>query len=149
MVSRKVEEVHPVEYHRERIARDRNALLHDIRARECREEGLLPLMLVDGPAQDDPFSAVLVVRLENELRPVRDDEIAEVDDLARVRRVSLADFARPGDVLGDRGSLRRCVEGRVLAVRQKREAHLLVQKLRAEAVDDSDSSLEIGAYERP
>src|SRR5207253_11243486 len=113
VIDRKVEEMHPVEHHREWITRDRDALLHDIRARERREEGLLPLVLVDGPAEHHALSAVLVVRLQNDLGPARDAEIAEVDDLARVRRVSLADFARPRDVLGERGPLRGRVDGAI------------------------------------
>ena len=106
-------------------------------------------MLVDRPAKDDALAAVLVIRFQDEPLAVCDDEVAQIDDLVPVRRVSLADFARPWNVLGDRGPLRRGVERRVTVVGQEREAHLLMQELRPEAVDDGHGSLKVCADERP
>src|SRR5438552_2894732 len=105
-------------------------------------------MLVDGPTEHDAFAAVLVVRLEHQPLAVSDDEVAEVDHLARVRRVAFADLPRPRDVLRDRGALRRGVQRGVAIVGEKGEAHLLVKELGAEAVDDGHGSLEIRLDQR-
>src|SRR5437773_2687457 len=51
---------------------------------------------------------------------------------------------RPRDVSPDGGPLGRCVEGFVPVVRQQGEAHLLVQQLRAEAVDHARGSGHVG-----
>src|SRR5256886_11021985 len=98
--------MHTPEDHWKRMARNVDALLDDVRARERREERLLPLVLVDRPAEHHALAAVLVVRLEHQSVAVRDDEVAQIDDLSRIRRVSLADLPGPGVVLPVRGALR-------------------------------------------
>src|SRR5256885_13884347 len=134
--------MHAPEDHREGMAWDVDALLHDVRARERREERLLPLVLVDRPAEHYALAAVLVVWLEHKSVTVRDDEVAEIDDLSRIRRVSLADLPGPGDVLGDRGALRRGVQGGVAIVRKQREGHLFLKELLAEHGHDRDGTLQ-------
>ena len=104
-------------------------------------------MLVDRPAEHHALSAVLIVRLQDQLLAVSDDEITQVDDLAPIGGVALADLPGPRDVLRNRRPLRRRVQGGVAVIGEQGEAHLLVKEFGAEAVDDRHRSVEIRADE--
>ena len=89
---------------RVRLARQRNALLDDVRLVERDADGLLPFRLRNLPAEDDALAAVFVVRLEDELIAILGDEREEVDGIRRAGYASAAllDDARPRDVRADR-----------------------------------------------
>src|SRR5439155_24191631 len=118
--------------------RDFDRLLDDVALGGRDLDRRLPLRLVDGPAEDDALAAVLVVRLENESLAAFRDVLRELG----------ADPSGPRDVAPDRGPLGGRVEAFVPVVGQKGEAHLLVQELRAEAVDDARGSGHVGLAQR-
>src|SRR6476646_2573609 len=95
----------PVDEARIRLARQRDALLHDIWLGQRGADCLLPTLLADLPSEDDPLAAVLVVRLQHQLLAMRGDKGEEVHWLlgsAGRRRRSVLDDARPRDVDVDR-----------------------------------------------
>src|SRR6266849_10267437 len=89
-------------------------LLDDVALGRRHLDGRLPLRLVDRPAQDDPFSAVLVVRLEHEVVATACDLLSQL----------VADAARPWNVPADGRALGRRVQTGVAIIREEGQAHL-------------------------
>src|SRR5688572_3389963 len=124
-----------------RLARQRYPFLHDVRLTQGGAQCLAPRGIVNLPPENDSLPSVLVIRLEDELFLVLDDELHEIDGGAVVRGAPLLDDSSPWDIRRDHLALLWRKERGVALVGEHGETGFLVENLAGERIHHADGAL--------